>query len=312
MSGRPDVPVGLPVVWARGAANQVLEGARARTTAATVSRLAAGAATRTGRRGLGAVRDSLSARDWQVLAGVAANRYLTTRQVEGFWFDGHASALSGARLCRRVLHRLSELRVLVHLERRIGGARAGSASYVWQVGPVGDRLLRDGVARARRRQREPGLLFLDHCLAVADAHLALVRAHRAGELELVEVQTEPDCWRPFTGLGGARLVLQPDLYVVTGDPADRAYVNRWFVEVDRGTEQLPRLHEKCKRYEAARRVGAGQAADEGFPLVVWVMRDQASAERLAGAISRDAQLDNQLYRVTTGEHFVGLICGGAA
>ncbi len=312
MSGGTNVPVGLPVAWSTDAANLVRDGVRAQTTAATVTRLRAAHRHRTGRRGLGAVRDSLSARDWQVLEGVAAHRYLTTRQAEGFWFHDHASALSGARVCRRVLRRLSDLGVLTYLERRIGGVRAGSASYVWQVGPVGDRLLREHTGRSRRRQREPGLLFLDHCLAAADAHLALVRAHRAGELELIEVQTEPDCWRPFTGLGGARLVLKPDLYVVTGDPGDRAYVNRWFAEVDRGTEQLPRLRAKCGQYEAARRAAAGQSADEGFPLVVWVMRDQVSAARLAAAICHDARLDRQLYRVTTGEQFVGVIRGGAA
>lgn len=269
---------------------------------------------RTGRRGLSAVRDSLSARDWQVLEGVAAHRYLTTRQVEGFWFSDHASSLSAARVCRRVLGRLSDpdLRVLAHLNRRIGGVRAGSASYVWQVGPVGDRLLRERTERPRRRQREPGLLFLDHCLAVADAHLALLSAHRAGELELIDVQTEPNCWRRFTGLGGARLILQPDLSLVSGDPTDHAYVNRWFVEVDRGTESLTRQIAKCGRYEAARRVGVGQAEGEGFPLVVWLMRDEAKAQRLDRAISHDARLDNQLYRVTTPEQFVDVIQGGVA
>jgi hypothetical protein len=247
-----------------------------------------------------------------VLRGVARHRYLTTRQIEGFWFHDHATALAGARVCRRVLRRLAELRVLDHLERRIGGVRAGSASYVWRVGTVGDRLLRDSMDGPRRRQREPGLLFLDHCLAVAGAHLALVQAHRRGELELIEVQTEPACWRHHTGLGGARLVLQPDLYVETGDPSDPAFINCWFVEVDRGTEHPARLLAKCGRYETYRRAGREQAAPGSFPLVVWVMRDQQRAERLAAAIRRDAGLDDRLYRVTTAEQFVGVIRGGAA
>jgi hypothetical protein len=222
-----------------------------------------------------------------------------------------ATPLSGARVCRRVLRRLAELRVLVHLERRIGGVRAGSASYVWQIGPVGDRLLRERAEQPRRRQREPGLLFLDHCLAVADAHMSLVRAHRAGDLELIEVQTEPDCWRVFTGLGGARLTLQPDLSIVTADPADQAYVNCWSVEIDRGTEPLPRLLAKCGRYEACRQSGA-EHEDEGFPVVVWVMPDQRRAERLAAEIQRDRSLDLQLYRITTAESVVQVIRGGVA
>jgi hypothetical protein len=155
-------------------------------------------------------------------------------------------------------------------------------------------------------------LFLEHCLAVADAHLALVRAHRAAGLELVRVQTEPECWRPYTGLGSARLMLQPDLYVETGDPTDDAFVNCWFVEVDRGTEHPARLLAKCQRYESYRRTGQEQAETGGFPLVIWIMPDHARAERLQEAIQRDVDLDNVLYRVTTMAQFADVIGGGPA
>jgi hypothetical protein len=308
---RDAVPVALPVAWSGPAVNLASEHGSARTRAATVTPSDRDP-SRVGRRGLAVVRGSLSARDWQVLDGVAAHRYLTTRQVEAFWFHDHATPLSGARVCRRVLRRLAQLRILMHLVRRIGGVRAGSASFVWQVGPVGDRLLRERSERARRRQREPGRLFLEHCLAVADTHLVLVQADRAGDLELIEVQTEPDCWRIFTGIGGARLSLQPDLYAVTGDPADPDYVNCWFVEMDRRTEPLPRLLAKCARYEACRQAGAGRADDEGFPVVVWVMPDQQRAERLTLAIQRDRGLDPQLYRVTTTEGLARVVGGGVA
>jgi hypothetical protein len=247
-----------------------------------------------------------------VLAGVARHRYLTTRQVEGFWFHDHATPLAGARVCRRVLRRLSDLHLLIPLQRRIGGIRAGSASYIWRIGPVGDRLLREGTDNPRQRQREPSELFLQHCLAVADAHLALVATHRSGTLELVTVQTEPDCWRPYTGLGGARLVLQPDLYVVTGDPSDAAFVNCWFVEIDRGSENPKRLLAKCARYEAYRHSGIEQADSGSFPLVVWVMSSLEQAERLTAAIQRDQGLDNRLFRVTTAGHVAQLIAGGVA
>lgn len=312
MTGAHDVPAALPVAWSNPPANLVPTRPSARTGAATTRRLPRRVSTRTGRRDLTAVRASLSARDWQVLEGVAQHRYLTTRHVEAFWFHDHASPLSGARISRRVLRRLADQRILDHLQRRIGGVRAGSASYVWQVGPVGDRLLRERAERPRKRQCEPGPAFLDHCLAIADAHASLVQAHRAGQLELIDVQTEPDCWRPFTGLGGARLVLAPDLYVVTGDPADRAYVNTWFVEVDRGTEQLPRLLAKCRRYEDCRQAGLEQADDAGFPVVVWLMPDLRRVERLAAAIQRDHSLDSRLFRVVAFDQFVQVIHGGVA
>jgi hypothetical protein len=258
------------------------------------------------------VRASLSARDLAVLRGVDQHRYLTTRHVERFYFSDHATPLTGARVCRRVLRRLAELRVLAHLERRVGGIRAGSASFVWRVGPVGDRILRAQGEGGRQRQREPSLLFLDHCLAIANAHVALVQAQRARGLELIDVQCEPDCWRPFTGLGGARLVLQPDLYVVNGDPTDHEFVNSWFIEIDRGTENPARLLAKCARYQDYRQTGIEQANGGSFPLVVWVMSDEQHAERLRIAIDRDHSLDSGLYRVTTAEQFVRLICRGAA
>jgi len=190
--------------------------------------------------------------------------------------------------------------------------RAGSSSYVWQIGPVGERLIRSGADGTRKRQHEPGKMFLDHCLAVADAHLALIRAHRASELELLAVQTEPECWRRFMGLGGARLILQPDLHVVTGDPADPDFVNCWFAEIDRGTENPARLLAKCARYEAYRRTGAEQGDGNSFPLVVWVMSDQHQAERLHQLIERDTALDQRLYRVTTADQFAALIREGVA
>jgi hypothetical protein len=243
---------------------------------------------------------------------VAAHRYLTTRHIEGFWFANHATALTGARVARRVLRRLAAINVLTNIERRIGGVRAGSASYIWTISPAGDRILRAEAGGKRTRQREPGRLFLDHCLEVADAHLDLVRAHRAAELELVDVQCEPDCWRPFTGLGGARLVLQPDLYVITGDPTDRAFVNRWFVEIDRGTENPARLLAKCGYYQAYRRSGVEQQSGGGFPLVVWVMPDDQHAARLKTSIQRDRDLDARLLRITTPARFLDVVKAGAS
>lgn len=310
-SGEP-VPVAAPVVWSNPQQTTMSEGLPERTGATTTNASGYRLSSRTGRRGLAVVRGSLSARDWAVLQGVARHRYLSTRQVEGFWFHDHATPLAGARVCRRVLRRLSDLHLLTPLQRRIGGIRAGSASYIWRIGVLGDRLLREGTDNPRQRQREPGQLFLQHCLAIADAHLALVAAHRGGTLELITVQTEPDCWRPYTGLGGARLVLEPDLYVVIGDPSDAAFVNCWFIEIDRGSEHPKRLLAKCARYEAYRRTGLEQADSGSFPLVVWVMQAQAYAERLITAIQRDPALDYRLFQVTTAEHVAQLIAGGVA
>src|SRR5579863_1677680 len=78
MTGVHDVPAAMPVAWLNGATNHVSGNGPMPTTAATATHHVR-ASSRAGRRGLGAVRESLSARDWQVLEGVAAHRYLTTR-----------------------------------------------------------------------------------------------------------------------------------------------------------------------------------------------------------------------------------------
>src|SRR5918912_4442559 len=132
-----------------------------------------------GRRGLAQLRDRLSERDLEVISSVAEHRFLTTRQIETLHFADHATELAGARVCRRVLARLTDECLLARLERRVGGVRAGSASFVYALGPAGGRLL-DG---QRRRTGEPSTTFLTHTLAVAQAHVELIQAARRGQLE---------------------------------------------------------------------------------------------------------------------------------
>src|ERR687888_1729870 len=143
-----------------------------------------------GRRGLAQLRDHLSERDLDVIRSVAEHRFLMTRQLEALHFADHATELAGARVCRRVLARLTDERLLARLERRVGGVRAGSASFVYALGPVGGRLL-DG---QRRRVVEPSTTFLIHTLGVAQTHVELVQAARSGQLELLSAVVEPGCW----------------------------------------------------------------------------------------------------------------------
>ncbi|MEI2775211.1 MAG: replication-relaxation family protein [Tetrasphaera sp.] len=239
---------------------------------------------------------------------MSAHRYLTTRQVEGFCFVGHTSELTAARVCRRVLKRLKEQRVIEPLERRIGGVRAGSASFVWQLGPVGHRLLSSG---NRKRSFEPSALFLSHGLAVAEAHLALVLADRRKLLTLDRIETEPNCWRHYSGIGGSREVLKPDLYTVSVDTSDTEYELRWFLEIDCGTENTKRLLNKCRRYLDYAATGFEQQSG-GFPFVVWVMKGDGAAARLRAAIDSDLSHNRELFRVTTLDGLAGIMAGGGA
>lgn len=257
-----------------------------------------------GRRGLERLRQTISERDVIVLGSVREHRFLTGGQIEQLHFSEHATDDTAARVCRRVLARLTQDRLLVRLKRRVGGVRAGSASYVYALGPVGSRLIVDG----RRRVTEPSPLFLDHTLALADARIELLRAARDGQLELVRVEVEPSCWRRYTGPGGAAEFVKPDLYIVT---AHGAYEDCWFLEIDRGTESPAAIGRKCRAYQAYWRTGREQEEHGTFPLVVWVVPDGRREARLKMIITESRNLNRELFRVTTSDALVALMAGGA-
>ncbi len=208
----------------------------------------------------------LSERDRAILQSVAEHYFLTARHVEALHFANHAPA-SGSRITRRALARLRDLRMLGALDRHIGGLAApGSEGLVHYVDIVGDQVLS---ARSGRRTRglhhEPSRRFVRHTLAIADTRMALIQADREGQLELDDSTVEPASWRRFTGLGGARLTLKPDLYAETAASPGSEMVHAWFIEVDLGTETIPTLLKKCADYETYRRTGIEQDARWRLP-----------------------------------------------
>lgn len=249
----------------------------------------------------------LSARERALLRSLADCRLLATEHVQRLHFADHQPDGAASRVCRRVLTRLSRLGVIEHLERRIGGIRAGSASYVWRVGPVGDRLLRSGTEDApRARRKQPSLRLLDHTLAVSECYVRLVELGRRGRIELLTHATEPACWRPYLGPHGEPAVLKPDLYAVT---ASAEFEDSWFIELDRGTESLPTLLRKCAQYEQYRRLGREQQERGVFPAVLWLVDSERRAQALTAAIRRSYGADQGLFRVVTADCFEAVITG---
>ena len=237
-------------------------------------------------------------RDREVIDRIAEHRYLTTHQVQSFVFTNLGSAESAARTTRHVLQRLEGNALLRPLQRRIGGVRAGSAARVWQLAPAGARLLRDD--GATHRSHEPSPRFLAHCLAVADVHLALRTLAALNGVHRVSVQCEPDCWRRYTGQAGEPRWLQPDLAAVI---TTIHFEDRWFLEVDLGTESLATLLRKCGQYESYRASGIEQNDHGAFPLVLWVFTKAERADRFRAAVLRSPRLTPQLYRIATVERF---------
>lgn len=260
-------------------------------------------------------RSRLSNRDQAILKSVNEHQFLTTGQIERLYFDSIAPAARG-RVARRVLARLRDLRVLDTLDRRIGGARAGSHGFIYHVGVAGHRLLERAPHRTSRLRYDPSTRFVDHRLAVADAHIELHIANRAGQIELVDSAVEPASWRHFTGMGSTRRTLKPDLFAETA--TESGAVTAWLIEIDLGTEHLPTLLRKCREYEDYRQTGIEQDRHGGFPLVIWSMThpnpDKADRRRraLREEISADRRLPSALFRIVAPEERLRLIQRGGA
>jgi hypothetical protein len=245
---------------------------------------------------LARLRQRLSERDRAILAQVSELRLMSTWQIEQVHFPAelHTNPGSAGRCCRRVLKRLARDRLLVRLNRRVGGVRAGSSGYIYTLGPAGQRVLElDG---PRRRLREPSQLHVDHTLAISTLVVSLTLAQRQGRCELLALEAEPACWRPVPGL--ARVVLRPDLFVALGVGE---YERRWFVELDRETANLPALLRKCRLYDNYYRSGAEQAAFGVFPRVAWLVRAETRAKRLQTAIERNPELTSALFLISSGD-----------
>jgi len=267
---------------------------------ATMSR-----AARLGSRQVARLLEDLPERDMAVLYSVASLRLLSARQIQELHFTDHATSLTAARICRRVLERLTNDRLLARLDRRVGGIRAGSASFVYGLGPAGDRVLRDG--QARRRVPEPSPTFLDHTLAVAQVAVDLRAAARRGEIELLHLETEPACWRTVQASIAGDDRLKPDLFVAL---AAKDYEYRWFVEVDRGTESSTALIRKCRLYDSYYRTSHEQHRHGVFPQVLWQVDSQRRLTQLTDALRHERRLEPELFLVVLAAETTRVLSGG--
>jgi Replication-relaxation len=261
-------------------------------------------AERLGRAEIRELRDRLGDRDLAIVQQVGDLRLMNGRQIEALHFspEAHATVETAARLCRRVLNQLVRDRLLVRLDRRVGGLRAGSQTFIYGLGPIGHRLLRQD--ESRLRLDEPSRAFVDHQLEVSQLVVDLELASRDGQLELLAIQGEPACWRAVPTYG--RVILRPDLFVAVGS-GELEF--RWFVEVDRGTHRAPALLRKAQLYESYYRSGVEQARHDVFPRVVWIAASRARAEAIHRIVSA-SEFTPELMRGTTGDDALRVLAGG--
>jgi hypothetical protein len=217
--------------------------------------------------------------------------------------------VSGLRSARRVLARLTDLGVLARLDRRIGGIRAGSAGYVYYLGPAGQRLVAywggGGLTRGRFRP-EPGGRYVRHRLAVSELCVQARQAEREGVLDLLTFDAEPDCWRTFAdGFGGRRL-LKPDAFVRVGLGA---YEDRYFVEVDLASESRSVIAAKVRAYLDYFNSGTEQQAHGIFPRVLLLTTTEERRLALIDVCTRLPAEAWRLFTITTLDRALDVLSG---
>ena len=266
---------------------------------------------RTGRRELEIIRTSLSDGDLAILRLVADHRFLTTNQICKFHFTNKPTKTAALRSANRTLARLRDLRLLVSLERRIGGVRAGSGSFVWSLGIIGARTLNDGDANGstscRYREHEPTTTFLEHHLAVAEVHLELQMVASGQAIALSSLQLEPTCWRSYLGPGGERRWLKPDLAVTT---TSDDFEDHWFFEIDRGTEPPSRVLRKCLQYREYRATGIEAHRVGVFPAVVWIVPSSKRVQSLQICLKEREGMGDRLFSFITLDQLGDLVISG--
>ena len=244
----------------------------------------------------------LSERDRQILEFVSLTGIASSQQIERLAFaDPDSTDLSRARRARRVLARLHGSGYLLRLERRLGGARAGSSGWLYQLSTRAKRVL--GLP-GRGRTWEPGARFVAHALAVVEQHIALIEAERRHEIERLQIVHEPATWRRFQSACGPES-LKPDLLVEL--TSHDGWELRWFVEIDRATEHLPTVLGKCHLYERYWRSGQERQRHEVFPRVCWSVPDAKRQLAIERAIGRSASLTADLFRVVQAEDTTALL-----
>jgi hypothetical protein len=258
--------------------------------------------TRVSQSQLVLLSSQLSPRRQQLVGHVAKFRLASGDQLRRLVYptrDHSAKAeASTARAARLDLAALTHSNCLFRLERRIGGARAGSAGYVYALGAVGRRLVDlwagHGAGSDLGRSRyEPSIGFQDHALAVTEAIVATSQG--AAPLgRAITYRVERAAWRNYRGVGSQLLTLKPDaeLAIQDGD-----FTDHWWLEIDRATERRSVLQRKLGSYLAYYRTGAEQQASGVFPLVAWLTVSEARAAVLREEIANLGEHEQRIFRV---------------
>lgn len=250
----------------------------------------------------------LTARDHAVLVTIRKYRFLTSTQVGRLFFTNCTTKTSRSRNQNLLLKRLSGYGLIKPLKRRVGGEGGGSSQQVWHLTEAGQRLLtlNDPDSIKRKRILEPQPLFLEHTLAIAECAVQMTSLCRySADLNLVAIDAEPTCWRRYLDDGNA-VYLKPDLFTIT---TNENYEDRWFIEMDLGSESPRQVVDKCNSYLHYYYTGIEQKESGMFPLVVWIVKDNKRKERLKEYIRDSIKAQPKMFLVITPDELENTLRG---
>ena len=240
-------------------------------------------------------------------------RFTTTNQLARLFFASSVRAETAIRRANFALQSLKKAGLVSHLKRRIGGARRGSASYVWQITFQGLKFLKnqdDSITLRYKNQYEPTQHHVEHTLAITEVFVETLEAVRDSEkLSLETFSFEPNSWRSYQKLSGIGKTLKPDAYL---ELVNHDYEDHYFLEIDRSTESLARIVNTCKKYIEYYRSGIEQRQKEVFPYVLWVVPDDKRKLTISKAIQKELYNFWELFTVITLEEYQDYIKGGIA
>ena len=119
-------------------------------------------------------------------------------------------------------------------------------------------------------------------MACSELFVRLVEAERTGQLEVLEHQAEPACWRRFAAPAGGLRSVRPDAFVSLG-------IGPWeqlaFVELDRGTEGTSAIRAQARDVHCLLAQRQRAARRGVFPKVAWLTDTPRRQEQLRVQIS---------------------------
>ena len=247
----------------------------------------------------------LTKKEREILTLLARCRYATTKQIVALYFQDSQHSRTAFRRANLLLNQIKNRQLINHLERRIGGVRAGSGSFVWHITIKGMKALHR--PQRFKNKYEPTAHHLEHTLAVTQAYVFLKLLEEAGKIQLERFDFEPTCHRTYATFSGKKIFLKPDAFagLVLG-----IYEDSYFLEIDMATESLNRVANQCKKYITYYQTGIEQREQDGvFPLVIWIVPHDKRKEAISKKIESELNNFHPMFQVVTLEEFSSWIGG---